>query len=1125
MKHPFIRRAAALALALLLALPLAAPVRASAAPAPALTITGDPEDTALAVGETVTLTAGLTTGSDTPPADAEYSWECVEGVELVAFDGESAGSTLEVTAKAVGTVKFTVTAKWTQDQGVPREVTSEPYTLTVVEVELIFASPDDKVYEPGTWSLEVALAGIDNPETKRITWEAVRASGQKDTKLPTFTGTDAEDNTDENGAAVSTTVTGTKVTVVSHGAGDFIISASYGGKTVSREVIISGIVLSGPRLDTDKDNKSIVEMFVGGSTTLTVIPYGMADDRNATKVQWSSSDSSVVSASDVGSLYAWGMGRAVITATKGKYSADCTVTAVEDTSVIATGFSATASEPLILSEVYAQLNNICLTKTRDYGDSEEGFGLEYITNLRASTSQGTLYYNYSTESDTGAGVGYNDQFALTAGGTRLGMGRLYFVPRQGFSGTAEITFSAIATNGRNISGIIRVSVSAGSEVYQISYGARAGEPVWFLDDDFDVFCRSKTGRSFNYITFTLPKPGEGTLYYNYAAGSGNPVTTAIQFTPSGRYTLDDVCFVPDANYSGWVNISFRAVDTSGETASGTVMVYVTASNTGDDLSAVRIFGNRGRPVALRSELFNDACRQSIDDALAFVVFRLPDPSEGTLYYNYRSDGSFDSRVTASARYYYSGIPGLSGVTFVPASGAVGRVAIPYTGYGSNGTSFNGTLYISLDEADRSTIYYSTAKSGTVSFRASDFNNAGLYKTGSNVSYVIFRTMSSSTGSSLGTLYFNRTNNSKLTINPAQYSNSRYYVDPTSSQDGLNRVRFEAKDAAGTVTITYDAYNSRNEELFTGAVEIQVGSLVPEDIVLSCKTSGEAWVLSWTLNGVCGAVMSQSLSYIEITGVPSAEVGHLYLNYSGFGTGTVVKPGDRFYRYGSPGIDQLTFVPRARFTGEAEITYIGCSGDGLEQVSGRIMVNVTGTTASQYFNDMHDYVWAVDSVDYLYRNETVQGVSSRRFNPGGTVIRGDFALMLVRAYGFTASGATPFDDVPPNSYYADAIRIAYLTGVVNGSNGKFHPGDNLTRQDAMVMIYNALKASGKITTNGLAADFSAYRDERQISAYAREAIGSLIQMGVVKGNGSGWLWPQSPLSRAEAAVLLHTIMTL
>ena len=1159
MNYPLIRRAAALALALVfaltLSLSLAAPAWAADTDGLNLKITskdaGEDGKLTLRPGDTAELEAVWDDEKPQEGAKVTYSWKCDrEGVTFNPNGDDNTASTTTVTVGETAEAgEATITVTWKAVAvGSETQTGTATYALTIEEeddggsgeISLTFLDSSTVLHDPTRWSLEVVLTGVADPDNAEIIWIVERQIDEPEvTRLPTLEGTYNEEKVStsiENGHTITTT--GRKITVVDQGAGRFVIRAQYkkGGETYtspSKNVTVSGIVLS---VDT-------MTILAGGSATLTVTEYGDAASLSA-KVVWTSSNAAAVFVMNSGgNLTAREPGRAVITATKGKYSAECTVTVEEDTSVIAdkdlkdNKFTAATSYPLTLDAVYPRLMEICRDKTAamNNGTSAE---LSYITNLKVvSTDQGTLYYNYNTESDTGDGVGYNDRFRYPASGSMFDAKKLYFVPKQGFIGTAEITFNGVAESGQNFAGVIRVEVSdglggSGSGSYIITYRTRASEAVWFQASDFIAFCQRETGRSFDAVTFNLPKSSEGMLYYNYVAGSGNPVTSSDQFTQNGRYTVDDVCFVPNAAFVGEVVIGFRAV-VSGAVIDGTVVVNVTAASTGADPSSVSIFGEQGKPVTLLSDLFNDACRATINDTLSFVLFKLPDEAKGTLYYNYRSDGTYDSRVTAATRYYYSGAPSLGGVTFVPASNATGRVAISYTGYGVRGASYSGTLYISLDEMDRSTIYYFVAKGGSVTFNAADFYNAALYQKGVSVSYVTFTDETDSfyyfNYGSLGRLYYNYRSSSNYGW---VYPDSYYYYNPSSSwYQRLSLISFRAGDTVGTVTIPYTAYcgTGSNQQTFTGKVVIQVGSLTPDDINLSCYASGYVRLSSLTLSNVCGAVMNESLSYIEITGVPDAKAGHLYFNYIGFGTGTAVEQGNRFYYIGSPGISQLVFLPFARFAGKVEIPYIGYSGDGREQVSGRIVVNVVKSPDSLYFDDMsddtNDYTWAADSVDYLYLNGTVIGVGDNCYNPSGTITRGDFALMLVRAYHLTANGSASFTDVPADSYYADAVRIAALRGIVNGYNGYFSPEDALTRQDAMLMIYNTLKAEGKTTTNGLTADLSVYYDEKLIDSYAREAMGSLVLMGVVEGDGDGYLRPQDQLNRAEAAMLLHTIMTL
>ena len=1004
--------------------------------------------------------------------------------------------------------------------------------------------------DPGKLELTAIVYNAPQGQDVSVTWSVAFRSPQKKTTLPMLSdGTQTASA--ESGADLVTLTAGETVTLDTSttGPGEFIVTATYTQDPTAADtkyVTISGLVLSSPTKDLGEGEDwryKSMEMLVNESAVLTVDIFGDANDPDDPTVSWESESPSTVSVPyNSGNLMSWQLGRTTIEAStcKGKYWVQCEVEVVEDRDVIADngggGYPASVSKPLKFMDrdplrdagLYDELDGISILKT--------GVGLSYITNLSVRTSQGTLYYNYSTEADTGAGVGSTDRFAKNAGGAVKSLDKVYFVPKTGFTGEAEITFNGVSDKG-NFAGVIKVVVGtpSGSGTFEISYRTRAGEPVWFLADDFNAYCQQHrdSGRDFDYIIFNLPKSGEGVLYYNYISpGSGSPVSTSLHFGHTGRYVVDDVCFVPNATYAGEVKIGFRAVDTAGTPIEGTVTVTVAAAST-DDPSVVTIQGERGRPVKLLSSLFNDACKRTLrDDTLSFVTFRLPDPVEGTLYVNYRSEGDYDSRVTAGTRCYYSGVPGLDSISFVPGSSAAGRIAISYTGYGSGGASYGGTLYIDLGNVNRSDIHYSVAKGGTVTFSTLDFYNAGLYQTGYGVARIRFTDESGRYRYGFdfgdqGKLYYNyRSNvNSNILVRPG----TDYYYNPSYTwQDRLSLISFRAGNEVGTVTLSYEAYRFANDTkpAFTGNVVIQVGAPTPDDINLSCSTGGYARLTAWTVNSVCSAAMKGGLSYIEITSVPDAKEGRLYRGYSAYRawSGTAVEPGERFYLSGSPGIDQLSFVPFARFAGEAEITYIGYSADGQEQVSGRIAVNVANSRTS-LFDDMKGYEWAMDSVDYLYGNGTVEGVGGKRYAPSNMVRRGDFVLMLVRAYQLTADGDASFNDVSKDDYYADAIRIAARLGIISGNSGRFYPQNALTRQDAMVMIFNTLKVSGKTSTNGLAADLSGYYDADQIDAYAKEAMGSLVQMGVIEGDGNGYLRPQRQLNRAEAATLLHTIMTL
>lgn len=867
------------------------------------------------------------------------------------------------------------------------------------------------------------------------------------------------------------------------------------------------IIISGFTLDS-----TALTMYEGASTVLGVSgSYGEAEGVTGSKLRWESSDQSIVSVTSTGVVNAESKGTAVITATTQdrKYSTACTVTVVEDAGTLVNAGSATAGNAICLSGIASQLNAIARERT--------GAVMESISGLSVSTAQGVVYDNHRSEADTGAGVGMNDRYVVNGTGTDS-LRSLYFRPNRDFSGTARISYTG-RSSGREISGVIEVTVKGMTDVTYTADGA----PVTFQADDFNLICTTKQGANLKYVTFTPPSATTGTLYYNYASETypGTKVISTTQYSRTGTPGLSQVTFVPAAGYSGTVRIGYQATDTSNKSYSGTVTINVNKAGGQSAPADIYYTAFQGGSVTFRASDFSSASLRTIGEPLSHVRFSLPSSSEGTLFYNYRGFNDYDSAVISTTDYYQSGTPALSGVAFVPATTASGQTAITYTGYGTRGSTFTGTIYVGEKAGSTQTgssgPLYSVTVGAAVALNANSFNNDCVAATGADLSYIRFSSLPLSTQ---GVLYYDYRPSISSNTKASTYT-SYYRAGSFGAANIIDKISFLAnRDYVGLVTIPYVGYNTNNDS-FNGEVTIQV---TPNTITYTGTTASPIRVNSSQVRATLNSLMSHEPSYIVFTTLPAAASGRLYTDYNGYGTGTQLKTGVKYYISGTPNIDQISFVPKARYTGDATALYTAYSATG-EQVSGQLVFRISTPSGSSHFNDLYSYTWAAPSVDYLYQNDVVKGITATSYGPSQQILRRDFILMLYRAFNFSGGNAAKpgFADVPANSYYAQAVSAAKRMGIVQGDGVNFMPASQITRQDAMVMVKNALTAAGKAPASASATVLDGFPDGGQVSSYARDAVSTLVQMGAVNGS-NGYLNPRSPITRAEAAVILHFVMT-
>ena len=178
----------------------------------------------------------------------------------------------------------------------------------------------------------------------------------------------------------------------------------------------------------------------------------------------------------------------------------------------------------------------------------------------------------------------------------------------------------------------------------------------------------------------------------------------------------------------------------------------------------------------------------------------------------------------------------------------------------------------------------------------------------------------------------------------------------------------------------------------------------------------------------------------------------------------------------------------------------------------------GASASQ-FADLTSGSWYYDGVRCALENGLMTGTSARTFEPDRPVTRAMLVTILWRLAGEPYGRVSPFEDVLPGSWYAQAVSWAYDKGIVTGVTAtSFQPGAPVTREQLCAILCRYAALTGKNTA--ASASLDAFTDRTQVSAYAEASVRWALQAGLLTGVGDGRLAPRSGATRAQLAVLLQ-----
>ncbi len=333
---------------------------------------------------------------------------------------------------------------------------------------------------------------------------------------------------DKSVASISSDKLTTVVTGIN--AGKTQITATSATQVAYATVVVQGIVL--------KD--SAITLFEGENYTLG---YEIFGDQLGSNVEWTSSNTDVVAVSN-GYLMPKKEGESTITAkvVGATYTDTCKVIVKRNTAQVISR-SVEAGQPLDFSQVESAISTQC--------QNVLGRSLSYVSGLTVSTRQGTLYYRYQNEGDTGFGVGTGERYYLSPSLGQMGLSDVTFVPKDDFSGTAVINYTGYADGSTFFQGTIEVQVGEWEEIY---YSTKGNQPVQFVADDFNRLCKVYTRAGSGQRGFlSAGQSGRRAVlpvYLRTAAGNQGGFCKAV---PAQRYAQPVQCVL-----CAWRQLSGRS---------------------------------------------------------------------------------------------------------------------------------------------------------------------------------------------------------------------------------------------------------------------------------------------------------------------------------------------------------------------------------------------------------------------------------------------------------------------------------------------------------------------------------------------------------------------------------------
>ena len=192
---------------------------------------------------------------------------------------------------------------------------------------------------------------------------------------------------------------------------------------------------------------------------------------------------------------------------------------------------------------------------------------------------------------------------------------------------------------------------------------------------------------------------------------------------------------------------------------------------------------------------------------------------------------------------------------------------------------------------------------------------------------------------------------------------------------------------------------------------------------------------------------------------------------------------------------------------------------FENLRENVAVRTNAWRTGLPFKDVADGAWYEDAAKYVCDQGLMTGTGDDTFSPGQASTRAQLVTILWRCAGEpVVEDGAGFADVDPGAWYADAVRWAAREQIADRA-GFFGPDEALTREEAVVLMWNYAKYTGADVSVGEDTNILSYDDGFDVTGGFSSAMQWAVGSGLIVGTDDTHLSPRGQLTRAQTATIL------